>query len=72
MIKTISCCGCYFDRILFIVKSNQPINRQIFETSYDWFFTDCSTGDVILMCENIFSEFSLTIANQLYKFELRK
>ena len=48
MIKTILCCGCYFDKIYFILNSNRLINWETFDDDYDWIFKNLIFGDVIL------------------------
>ena len=48
MVKKISCCGCYFDKIYHIVfgSGRSPVNFQIFDSYYDWVFTNLVTEDV--------------------------
>ena len=56
MLKKISCCGCYFDKIYHIVfgSGRSSLNFQIFDSYYDCVFTNLVTEDVIVICENVF------------------
>ena len=56
MIKKISCCGCYFDKVYYILNSNYSFNYETFENGFDWVFRDFISGFIILICDNIFSE----------------
>ena len=71
MIKKIFCCGCYFDKIYLILNSNRLINWQTFEDGYDWIFKNLISNDLILICDDIFSE-EVPAFDKLYKFELSK
>ena len=72
MIKTIFCCGCYFDKIYYILNSNRLINWEAFDNGYDWIFKNLISGDVILMCDDIFCEESVPAFDKLFKFDLSK
>ena len=71
MIKKIFCCGCYFDKIYFILNSNCLINWQTFDDGYDWIFKNLISSDLILICDDIFSE-EVPAFDKLFKFELSK
>ena len=70
MIKKISCCGCYFDKIYYILNSNHSINYETFKNGYDWVFRNLISGHITLICDNIFSQDSLSISDKLYEFNL--
>ena len=73
MIKKISCCGCYFDKVYYNLNSNYSFNYETFENGFDWVFRDFISGFIILICDNIFSEhFLSSISDNLYEFELLK
>ena len=73
MIKKISCCGCYFDKVYYILNSNYSFNYETFENGFDWVFRDFISGFIILICDNIFSEHLLSFTcDNLYEFELSK
>ena len=72
MIKEISCCGCYFDKIYYILHSNHPINYETFNDGFDWIFTNLTVGNVMLICDKVFCEDLLTIDSQLFQFNLSK
>ena len=72
MIKAIFCCGCYFDKIYYILKCNHLINWEAFDNGYDWIFKNLTSGDVVLICDDIFSEESAPTFDKLFKFDLSK
>ena len=71
MIKKIFCCGCYFDKIYLMLNSNCLINWQTFDDGYDWIFKNLISNDLILICDDIFSD-EVPAFDKLYKFELSK
>ena len=72
MIKKIFCCGCYFDKIYLLLNGNHLINWETFdEDGYDWIFKNLISSDLIVMCDDIFSE-EVPAFDKLYKFELSK
>ena len=74
MVKKISCCGCYFDKIYHIVfgSGRSPVNFQIFDSYYDWVFTNLVTEDVTVICDNVFDLVNVMICDRLYEFNLTK
>ena len=70
MIKKIFCCGCYFDKIYYILNSNHLINHETFDNGYDWIFKNLISGDVILICDNIFSQEPAPAFDKLFEFNL--
>ena len=74
MVKKISCCGCYFDKIYDIVfgSGRPPVNFQIFDRYYDWVFTNLVTEDVTVICDSIFELVDVTTCDRLYEFDLTK
>ena len=71
MVKKISCCGCYFDKIYHIVfgSGRLPVNFQI---DSDWFFTNLVTEEVTVICDNVFNLVDAMICDRLYEFNLTK
>ena len=74
MVKKISCCGCYFDKIYYIVFGGRSsANFQIFDSDYDWVFTNLVSEDVTVICDNIFELVdNVKISDRLYEFDLTK
>ena len=74
MVKKISCCGCYFDKIYYIVygSGRSFVNFKIFDTDYDWVFTNLVSEDVTVICENIFELVDVKTCDRLYEFDLTK
>ena len=83
-IKKVSCCGCYFDKVCYILNSNDLINCETFESKFNahWYFKDFISGFIVVVCDDIFSLLSeqeqqlhqqrllvFTFEN-LYEFEL--
>ena len=71
MIKKIFCCGCYFDKVYLILNGNRLIDWQTFDAGCDWIFKNLISNDLILICDDIFSE-EIPAFDKLYKFELSK
>ena len=72
MVKKISCCGCYFDKIYHIVfgSGRSPVNFH--DNYYDWVFTNLVTEDVTVICNNVFNLVNVMICDRLYEFNLTK
>ena len=83
--KKVCCCGCYFDKVCYILNSNHLITYETFEGNFnaDWYFVDFTSGFIVIVCDDVFSLLSkedeqqqqqyqnLVIAfEQLYDFEL--
>lgn len=83
--KKVCCCGCYFDKVCYILNSNHLITYETFEGNFNahWYFTDFTSGFIVIVCDDVFSLLSkedeqqqqqyqnLVIAfEQLYDFEL--
>lgn len=72
MIRQISCCGCYFDHVYFIVNCFDQLTYESFDKEFDWIFTNLTEGTIMLICDDVFSQELATIDRYLYQFNLVK
>ena len=81
VIKKISCCGCYFDKICYLVNTKKIIDYEFFESSLpaDWFFQDFNCGVIVVVCDQILNflleqnstdKFNFKDDSCLYQFHL--
>ena len=58
--KKVCCCGCYFDKVCYILNSNHLISYETFEGNFnaDWYFVDFTSGFIVIVCDDVFSPLS--------------
>ena len=68
--KKVCCCGCYFDKVCYILNSNHLISYQTFESNFnaDWYFVDFTSGFIVIVCDDVFSLLSKEDQQQQYHF----
>ena len=77
--KKLCCCGCYFDKVFYMLNTNQLISEG--DINAHWHISDYANGVMVIVCDDVFSLLSkddqkhqsLVFAfEQLYEFELSK
>ena len=83
--KKVCCCGCYFDKVCYLLNSNDLISYETFEGNFNahWYFSDFTSGFIVIVCD-VFCLLSkedqqqqqhqslVFVFEQLYEFELSK
>ena len=54
-IKKVCCCGCFFDKVCYLLNSNDLISYEAFESNFGahWYFKDFISGIIVIVCDDI-------------------